>query len=36
MVVMRRTRFNKSTVLEKAVVAGAGSVGHWSECYASP
>jgi tricarballylate dehydrogenase len=35
MVVVCKTRFNKSMMLEKAIAAGAGSVGHWSWCHAS-
>ena len=36
MVVVRGTRFNTGTMLEKAIAAGAGSVGHWGGCHASP
>jgi tricarballylate dehydrogenase len=36
MVVVRGTRFNTGTMLEKAIAADAGSVGHWGGCHASP
>ena len=36
MVVVRGTRFNTGTMLEKAIAVGAGSVGHWGGCHASP
>jgi tricarballylate dehydrogenase len=36
MVVVRGTRFNTGTMLEKAIAAGAGSAGHWGWCHASP
>jgi tricarballylate dehydrogenase len=35
MVVVRGTRFNTSTMLEKAIAAGAGSVGQLGGCHAS-
>lgn len=35
MVVVRKTRFNKSMMLEKAIAAGTGSVGRWSWWHAS-
>jgi len=35
-VVVRGTSFNTGTRLEKAITAGAGSVGHWGGCHASP
>lgn len=34
--VVRGTRFNTGTMLEKALAAGAGSMGHWGGCHASP
>ena len=35
MVVVRGTRFNAGTMLEKAIAVRAGSVGHWGGCHAS-
>ena len=36
MVVVRGTPFNTGTMLEKAIAAGAGSVGQWGGCHVSP
>lgn len=36
LVVVRGTRFNTGRMLEKAIAAGAGDVGHWGGCHATP
>ena len=36
LVKVRGTRFNKGTILEQALRAGAQSVGHWGGCHATP
>lgn len=36
LVVVRGTRFNMGAMTEKAIQAGAGSVGHWAGCHATP
>ncbi len=36
LVVVRGTRFNTGTMLEKAIVAGAQAYGHWGGCHSSP
>lgn len=36
LVVVRGTRFNTGTMLEKAIARGAGSAGHWGGCHAVP
>ena len=36
LVVVRGTRFNTGTMMEKAIAAGAGNAGHWGGCHASP
>ena len=34
--IVRGTRFNTGAMMEKALAAGAGAVGHWGGCHASP
>ena len=36
LVVVRGTRFNTGTMLEKAIAAGAQATGHWGSAHASP
>lgn len=36
LVVVRGTRFNTGTMLEKAIDAGAQAYGHWGGCHSSP
>ncbi|KAL4874308.1 succinate dehydrogenase/fumarate reductase flavoprotein [Aspergillus karnatakaensis] len=36
LVALRGTRFNTGTMMEKAVAAGAGAVGHFGGCHATP
>ena len=36
LVIVRGTRFNMGTMLEKAIAAGAQSCGHWGSAHASP
>ena len=36
LVVVRGTRFNTGTMLEKAIAAGAQTYGHWGGCHSSP
>jgi tricarballylate dehydrogenase len=36
LVVVRGTRFNTGTMIEKGIAAGCGNTGHWGGCHASP
>src|SRR5258706_16471377 len=36
LVIVRGSRFNTGTMMEKALTIGAGAAGHWGGCHASP